>query len=699
MKKILLVKPDYRHFPLGIAYVCRELAVNDIPFDFIDTAIDDIRSIELLIKNNDYLAVATGGLSADWLFFQDLRIMVKQFENDLPFILGGSVVKDTMYTNPDILFEDDKFGIDFGVHGEAEGVLLPLLHAIENGSTDYSKIPGIIYIDSDTGKPKKNPKYRFNLEDNNRFPMWEVIDVEFYKHNTMPFLGNVNMMPIVSGRGCQGVCSFCSPTVGRFKKRPLKHIMNEIEWIEANYEFDMLWFLNEMFYDTKADVVAFCNEYKKHFSKPWGCAFRAEIDVDASVFRTMKDAGCVFVSAGVESGSDHVLNLMKKMTPADEIRRFFREAKKAEMPCAGTFIVGNEGETEKDLAETIDMVIEDDIYTDSALMDAYPGTLAYKHALQKGLINDEWHHLTNVSFNYSVWGKNYINEYVNISDIPDDVFWPTIYRELRRFETHSYHKYKLNNLEWKKSKSLLRQDVSEIEGICVQCGSPISKRVKFQPIGQIVHCDHCYIVNYVHYYDSPRMHVHYSGLKKQLALSNKLLFIGGDKGVIRYDLFDINYNNSVVGFFECNDHETLDYYSKNVAERVYDIKIIFDINPDTILVVDDKIGRAELDIKMLYGKYNVHIPNVIHLLPDDMRRGIKLVRLVESFNNPHLNYIIYSIVCMYLEATHSLFSQINPDVDSYTRRLLITVMPRHLLLKAREFFNLVIRRDFVRSSK
>ena len=161
-------------------------------------------------------------------------------------------------------------------------------------------------------------------------------------------------------------------------------------------------------------------------------------------------------------------------------------------------------------------------------------------------------------------------------------------------------------------------------------------------------------------------------------------------------MFDINYNNSVVGFFECNDHETLDYYSKNVAERVYDIKIIFDINPDTILVVDDKIGRAELDIKMLYGKYNVHIPNVIHLLPDDMRRGI---RLVESFNNPHLNYIIYSIVCMYLEATHSLFSQINPDVDSYTRRLLITVMPRHLLLKAREFFNLVMRRDFVRSSK
>ena len=67
---------------------------------------------------------------------------------------------------------------------------------------------------------------------------------------------------------------------------------------------------------------------------------------------------------------------------------------------------------------------------------------AYKHALTKGLITDEWHHLTRTAFRScgSMWDAAWVtllspegkNEYVNVSDIPNEVFWPTIYRQLRK---------------------------------------------------------------------------------------------------------------------------------------------------------------------------------------------------------------------------------------------------------------------------
>ena len=350
-KNVLLVKPDYAYYPLGLAYVMRELEVSNIPFDYVDTHLEKKHTIEGLLSTNDYLAVATGGLSADANFYCELRKTVKENNPKTPFILGGNVVKDTMYTNKGLLFEKDRFGIDFGVHGEVEGHMVPLLNKLKAGDEDYSDIPGIVYIDQTTGQPQKNKRDRFSLEIENRFPMWEKCDVEYYKVSSMPFLGNIEMMPIISGRGCMGVCSFCSPTVGRFGKRPVNHIMAEIDWLQSNWNFEFLWILNEMFYDTVEDVYEFCTEYKKLYKKSWGCNFRAEMclrGLDAEVFKVMKDAGCVMASAGIESGSNQVLDLMKKQTPASTIAKFYNEAKKAEMPGGGTFIVGNEGEDEED---------------------------------------------------------------------------------------------------------------------------------------------------------------------------------------------------------------------------------------------------------------------------------------------------------------------------------------------------------------
>lgn len=40
MRKVLIVKPDYEHFPLGLAYVMASLRESRIPYDYVDTVFD-----------------------------------------------------------------------------------------------------------------------------------------------------------------------------------------------------------------------------------------------------------------------------------------------------------------------------------------------------------------------------------------------------------------------------------------------------------------------------------------------------------------------------------------------------------------------------------------------------------------------------------------------------------------------------------
>ncbi|MCX5726988.1 MAG: hypothetical protein NT030_07465, partial [Candidatus Saganbacteria bacterium] len=92
MKKILVIKPQFKAFPVGLAYVLACLETNNIPFDFVDTDLEPDYSKKL--KNNDYLAVATGGLIGQFTFFCDVVNEVRKIRPDLPVILGGNVTKD-----------------------------------------------------------------------------------------------------------------------------------------------------------------------------------------------------------------------------------------------------------------------------------------------------------------------------------------------------------------------------------------------------------------------------------------------------------------------------------------------------------------------------------------------------------------------------------------------------------------------------
>jgi anaerobic magnesium-protoporphyrin IX monomethyl ester cyclase len=621
MKKVLIIKPRYRTFPVGIAYVLSCLESNRMPFDFVDMDLEP--DYQKKLRSDDYLAVATGGLIGQFDFFCDVVNEVRNARPDLPVILGGNITKDI---RPDFLF--DKIGIDYGIIGEAETCFPDLLNAIANESNGIDGIPGLVLRDKRSGNIIRNAPRRLDLRQSNILPAWRHINVDYYSRDwSMPFWGTRSGMPILSGRGCVGQCTFCSPTIGSFRMRPIHHVIEEINFLNSSYNFDWFVFFNEMFYPSKKQIIEFCEAYKKvKPHKNWVCSLRVDADVDIDTFIIMKEAGCLSISAGIESGSDKVLHLMRKRSTNESIRRFFKDSREAGLPCSGTFMIGNEGETEEDIKQTIDMIISEEMNTSDSLTNAYPGTQIYENALKHGLISDELKFLEDLRFSCGVWETDWVDRknYLNISDIPNERFWNTVVRELRRFHTFLLNRFQAKEVSYKNVLGLRLR----VLGVCTECNSTVSMLTsRYSILGIETYCRSCFSKVTFNLYKEPEFADHFQLLSSELKKAEKMVIFGTDRNacdLLRIDYFGLNYER-LIGFINKEESAPGSLF---VCLPRFTINDLDSIKPDTILIADDPSGDAELVLRIYYAKNGMRQARIFHLIPDSKGFHLKLTKWV-----------------------------------------------------------------------
>jgi len=617
-QKILVIKPNYPHWPIGLAYVLSLLESNKIPFDFIDFTCSHSSPIEMIqdgLKKNKYFAVASGGLIAFDTFFKNIARLTHEYGNNIPFILGGNISKDC---GSDILF--NIIGIDFGVIGEAETSFIELINAIRNNNdNDLCEIPGILYRNAEGGIVRNAPK-RLDLNKNDVQPAWNYFNVDYYINSgSIPFIGsNIKYMPVLTGRGCVGKCTFCSPSIGGFRQRPIKDVIREIVKLSSKYKFDYIMFYNEMFYPSIKGIKEFCTQYMQlNDRKPWIAQLRVDSNVDVETFLLMKEAGCVVVTAGIESGSDKILELMNKQTTSEQIRRFFRNAKTANMPANGTFIIGAEGETEEDMKKTIDLIIEEEINTGESLLYVYPGTKVYDNALKKGLIKNEIEHLGKK--NTGVLDLNFRNSFFNVTEMSDTQFLDVAIRELRRHNTFVFNRYSVQDLI-----CVPKGDNVTLIGKCKECNNIVEYSYKnlFNSMnGGLLGiginnrniCPKCFKELSFNIYESENMNLsqRYLNLKEKLSEYKKIVIGGLNQDtlfLIRINLFDMDYNKicGVVDFTQSFKDEFFINYPN------IDFEDIIKIEPDCILMVDRRKDALN-KLKNLYMENNIAIPEILYL--------------------------------------------------------------------------------------
>ena len=252
-----------------------------------------------------------------------------------------------------------------------------------------SEIDGLTYkVD---GKAVHNPE-RAIIENMDALPF--VVDV--YKRDLVIedyFIGYL-MHPYVSlytGRGCKWRCTFClwPQTIGghRYRTRSAESVAEEIARAKAYFPQVKEFFFDD---DTFTDDGPRAQEIARRLGKlgvMWSC--NAKANVPYETLKVMRDNGLRLLLVGYESGSQQILNNIKKGVRTDFARRFTSDCHKLGITIHGTFIMGLPGETQQTIQETIDFAKEINPHTiQVSLAAAYPGTTLYKQGVENGWLLD-----------------------------------------------------------------------------------------------------------------------------------------------------------------------------------------------------------------------------------------------------------------------------------------------------------------------
>lgn len=486
-KKVLIVKPDdYSFYPVGYSYILGAWDKNGIKYDYVDMYLYPNFDIAKHVQENNYLAVCAGGLLGSFVFFQKLFSQVKKAKPSIACILGGNITVDFPSK---IIFSATM--ADYIVIGEGEVTSVKLLQHIDRNGITPTDLPGVAYRNllSTEGFEKNLRSNHLDLVINNYQPSWDFLEVDKYSlrpHCTM------RLFPILTGRGCTGRCSFCSPTNGKYRQRPLEYVFEEIENSLSKYEFDYFHFLTEVFFQEEETVVEFCRRYKQlKIHKPWACLQR--MDTSPQVLAEMKNAGCFTINVGVESGSTKILRKMNKGIEVDQIRNYIKYMKNCDIGVEASFMVGNYAETEEDIKQTIDFMLELGVGGPKALCVNYPGTLNFIRAQKKGLVPDILKYALGLreayNFDWLQHAEAHLTgevTYLNITEMDDAKLFAVVIRELRRLYEFGYHI---------KNASATNQGEGKytLEGNCPFCGRKIVNEVAINNIKsfEFSYCDHC----------------------------------------------------------------------------------------------------------------------------------------------------------------------------------------------------------------
>jgi len=163
---------------------------------------------------------------------------------------------------------------------------------------------------------------------------------------------------ITTTRGCPYRCNYCQPSKEilfgkRIRRRSVKNIIAEIRQYIDEYAINSFSIDDDTFTFNDTVVQEFCEAVKPlHIS--WTCQTRT--DIKKQTLQLMKDAGCVSLFVGVESGSQRMLDLMEKNNTVLNNEKFIRVCSELGVSVWCNMMVGYPGETIQDMSESLDFL-------------------------------------------------------------------------------------------------------------------------------------------------------------------------------------------------------------------------------------------------------------------------------------------------------------------------------------------------------
>jgi anaerobic magnesium-protoporphyrin IX monomethyl ester cyclase len=339
-------KSIFRFPPLGLGYIVSYLQRHNVSANLIDCSfLTEKEALERVKKSNPQIV----GIYSMFSMKHPTIRMAKLLKNNCEMLVAGGPL-------PTLCPEDFLEDFDVVAVGEREKTMLELVQAVEKRCS-LSKVRGIVYKKQkkDGDAEVLHTSSREFIEDLNSlpFPARDLFDNQSYKNHYLKKFG-YTITSLITSRGCPFNCHFCSRAVfgNRFRTRSAANVVDEMETVKA-LGYDRIWFADDCFTLNRKRLLDICDEIMRRRLKiDWECLSRVDTIDEETAFK-MREAGCVRVFFGLESGNDAVLSLMNKQATANQGRKAVLITKSAGIQVGAFFMVGYPGETNKTILDTL----------------------------------------------------------------------------------------------------------------------------------------------------------------------------------------------------------------------------------------------------------------------------------------------------------------------------------------------------------
>jgi anaerobic magnesium-protoporphyrin IX monomethyl ester cyclase len=349
-------KPKYPQLSLG--YLAGYLESKNIFCKVIDAKLEGISYSEVIKRCIGENIVGITSFTHDIHNASQLAERIKRFSPNTKIIIGGihatALPKETMETFP---------VFDYLVYGEGEETLYELVKAIEEGNK-FRGVKGLVFRDKDeiiVNAPREGVQ---NLDDL-PLPAWHL-----FPKATEHF--------IITARGCPFNCNFCMRAHGQKPRlRSVENVLKELEMLAHVYKTTYVYVADETFTLFKERATEICEgmiKRKLNHKFIWDAETRVNC-INFEVLEKMKEAGCVLIKFGIESGNPEILKNSKKGITIEQVRKAVKLAKKAKLKTEGLFILGHPNETKETMKDTVNLATElNTTKVAFGIMTPYPGT-------------------------------------------------------------------------------------------------------------------------------------------------------------------------------------------------------------------------------------------------------------------------------------------------------------------------------------
>lgn len=162
---------------------------------------------------------------------------------------------------------------------------------------------------------------------------------------------------VLSSRGCQYNCAFCSPSsrVSYGKKlrlRSAENVVDEMEYL-VTHGVNSIYFVDDNLLCSSFHAEGICKEIiRRKVKVNWVAQVRVD-KLHSDLLHLMEKAGCTTLCVGVESGSDRVLELLNKGISKRELFNGLKLIKQSSIDLVAFIMIGNPTESYEEVQETL----------------------------------------------------------------------------------------------------------------------------------------------------------------------------------------------------------------------------------------------------------------------------------------------------------------------------------------------------------